>query len=279
MSPMNPPIRDWPSRRVWIVGASSGIGAALARQLVSLGATVAVTARREAELIAAIATGDRPDRAALEAAGHRILPADISDGQALAHAHAVLQRDWGNIDLVVWMAAAWSAMRAHDIDLATAHRMLDVNLGGTYNGLAVTLPPMIARGRGAVAIVASVAGYRGLPKALVYGPTKAALINLAESLYLDLHPLGIGVTLIAPGFVETPLTATNDFKMPALISADEAARHIVSGLERGRFEIHFPRRFTLWLKLLQWLPYRWYFPLVSRITGADRPKPPAGDRR
>jgi short-subunit dehydrogenase len=120
--------------------------------------------------------------------------------------------------------------------------------------------------RGGVAIVSSVAGYRGLPRALIYGPTKAALINLAESLYLDLSPHGIGVYLINPGFVDTPLTQKNDFKMPALMPVDEAARLTLEGIEDGEFEIHFPKRFTRVLRLLRNLPYPAYFAAVRRFT-------------
>jgi short-subunit dehydrogenase len=112
-----------------------------------------------------------------------------------------------------------------------------------------------------------VAGYRGLPKALIYGASKAALINFTETLYLDLHPKGLGVYLINPGFVATPLTAKNAFRMPHLITAEEAAREIVAGIERGDFEIHFPRAFTRQLKLLQLLPYRQYFAAVRKATG------------
>ena len=106
------------------------------------------------------------------------------------------------------------------------------------------LPALLAQGHGAIGIVSSVAGYRGLPKALVYGASKAALINFAETLYLDLRPRGLGVYLINPGFVKTPLTDKNEFRMPALITAEEAAAEILAGLRAGRFEIHFPRRFT-----------------------------------
>ena len=133
------------------------------------------------------------------------------------------------------------------------------------------MPCLRRQAGGALAIVSSVAGYRGLPKALIYGPTKAALNNLAESLYLDLHPQGIGVALVCPGFVETPLTAGNDFDMPALISAEQAAGMMLEGLARGRFEVHFPRRFTGVLKLMRCLPYRLYFAIVARTTGtADK---------
>jgi short-subunit dehydrogenase len=132
--------------------------------------------------------------------------------------------------------------------------------------LDAVLPYFLQRGTGHVSLISSVAGYRGLPRSLAYGPTKAALINLAESLYADLSPRGLGVSLINPGFVQTGLTAQNRFPMPALITAEQAASEILRGWERGRFEIHFPRRFTRVMKLLQWLPYSLYLPLVSRMV-------------
>ena len=134
------------------------------------------------------------------------------------------------------------------------------------NMLAAVLPGFVQSGQGHVSLVGSVAGYRGLPKALAYGPSKAALINFAETLYLDLAPRGVSVFIINPGFVATPLTAQNDFDMPALISAEDAARRIVRGFAGGAFEIHFPQRFTRVMKLLRWLPDRLYFSLVSRGT-------------
>jgi len=129
------------------------------------------------------------------------------------------------------------------------------------------MPEFVGNGRGGIGIVSSVAGYSGLPTGLVYGATKAALINLSETLYLDLAPRGIGVYLINPGFVKTPLTDKNEFTMPALISPGEAALAMVRGFERGEFEIHFPKRFTRWLKILRLLPYRLYFPIIHRFTG------------
>jgi len=129
------------------------------------------------------------------------------------------------------------------------------------------LPTLLKQGGGHLSLVASVAGFRGLPKALAYGPTKAALNSLAETLYLDLSPQGIGVSVINPGFVATPMTAHNDFSMPALLTPEQAAQEMISGWEAGAFEIHFPRRFTLWLKLLRHLPHALYFPAVRRVTG------------
>jgi short-subunit dehydrogenase len=132
--------------------------------------------------------------------------------------------------------------------------------------MAATLPAMLARGSGHFSLIASVAGYRGLPKSLAYGPTKAALINLAESLYGDLQPRGIGVSLVNPGFVQTPLTAQNRFHMPALITPEQAASAMLEGWRRGAFEIHYPKRFTRWMKLLGALPYAAYLPLVVRMS-------------
>ena len=126
---------------------------------------------------------------------------------------------------------------------------------------------LLAAGKGHLALVGSVAGYRGLPMSLAYGPTKAALNNLAENLYLDLHGKGLGVSIINPGFVETPLTAQNQFRMPSLISAEEAAQHMLHGWAQGRFEMNFPRRFTRWMRLLRCLPDALYFAAVRRSTG------------
>jgi short-subunit dehydrogenase len=126
---------------------------------------------------------------------------------------------------------------------------------------------LVKTGAGGIGIVGSVAGYSGLPKALAYGPSKAAIINLCESLYVDLHPKNIGVYMINPGFVATPMTANNDFDMPALMTAPAAAQALVRGLEQGEFHIHFPKRFTNWLRLARLLPYRGYFYLVHKVTG------------
>ena len=249
----------WTGKRVWIVGASSGIGAALARELASRGARLAVSAR-SADALNTLAIG-------LLGSGHRALPLDITDVSAISNATAALKSEWGGIDVAVLGAAAYSPMRAFDIDLPAAQQTMRVNIEGVLNCLAALVPSMLSSGRGHVAIIGSVAGYRGLPQALAYGASKAALINMAETLHLDLADRGIKVQLISPGFVRTPLTAKNDFKMPALLEPEQAARFIADGLESSRFEIHFPLRFTLLLKFLQLLPYRLYFPLVKRITG------------
>ena len=253
---LNPPIRDWHGRRVWLVGASTGIGRALAERLHALGATVIVSARKADALQDFV--GQHP--------GSMALPMDVTDAASVQDAAKKLLAA-GPLDLVCYCAGHYQAMRATNIDLPDLLRHNEVNTVGALHVLAATAPGMLARGQGHISLVSSVAGFRGLPQSLAYGPTKAALINLAETLYLDLQPLGLGVSVINPGFVETPLTAQNEFHMPALISPEQAAQAIVQGWARGEFDIHFPKRFTCWLKLLRLLPYRLYFAAVRRLTG------------
>jgi len=253
---LNPPIRDWRGRRVWLVGASTGIGRALAHKLHGLGATVIVSARKAAELNAFVA----------EHPGSLALPLDVTDATAVQAATASALQD-GPLDLVCYCAGHYRAMRATAMDLDDLLRHQRVNTEGALHLLHAVTPALLARGQGHLSLVSSVAGFRGLPQSLAYGPTKAALINLAEALYLDLHPHGLGVSVINPGFVETPLTAQNTFTMPALITPAQAADAIVAGWARGEFDIHFPKRFTRVMKLLRLLPYRLYFPLVRRATG------------
>jgi short-subunit dehydrogenase len=257
---LNVPIDQWQGKNVWLVGASSGIGEALAKKLMSLGANVALSARRKEPLNALIASHSDA------LAKHLILPMDATDSDQVKTAHRVIRQQWPKIDLIVWLAGTYKAMRADALDLTLIKQTIDANLTSVYNGLDAFLPDLIAQKSGAIALVSSVAGFRGLPKALVYGPTKAAMINLAEVLYNDLKPYGISVYLINPGFVETPLTAQNEFKMPALISSEQAADEIIQGFARGRFEMHFPKRFTRILKLMRLLPYKLYFALVKNIA-------------
>lgn len=250
---LNPRIDGWKGRRVWVIGASTGIGRACAVALLQRGALVAVSARNA--------------QALQHIDGAMALPLDVTDAPALHAAMQALQRAWGGLDLLLYCAGTYRPMRATAFDLATALQHDDVNYRGALHALDAALPVFNAQRSGHIALVSSVAGLGGLPQALAYGPTKAALINLAETLYLDLQPQGIGVHVINPGFVETPLTAQNTFAMPALISPEQAADAILAGLEAGHFDIHFPRRFTLWLKLLRLLPRRLYFRIVSRFTG------------
>lgn len=261
LTPLNPRIRNWRGLRVWLVGASSGIGEALAHELLARGARVVLSARRE-DVLRKIADEAPDPQQVLVAA------LDITDMQQVLTAQRQVFERWNGIDLTIVLAATYQPMDTASLTIEAARPILRVNLEGVYNLLAALLPTLRRTRTGHLAIVSSVAGYRGLPRSPVYGPSKAALNNLTESLYLELRPLGIGVSLVNPGFVQTPLTALNEFPMPAIITPGQAAREILRGLSLGRFEIHFPARFTLAMKILALLPARLYFWLTGRITGA-----------
>ena len=257
LSPLNPPLPAWPDARVWVIGASTGIGAATARRLLDAGARVALSAR----------SADRLRDIAGDNARALVLPLDFTNIDDVRAALEHLRGAWDGVDLVLVVAGTHHEMRAWELNDRDARALFEINVHAVIGTVATVLPALLAQGNGAIGIVSSVAGYSGLPKALIYGASKAAMINFTETLYLDLKPKSIGVYLINPGFVATPLTARNDFRMPHLISADEAAASLVAGLRAGDFEIHFPHAFTRQLKLLRLLPYRLYFALVRRATG------------
>ena len=253
---MNPKISDWQGKRVWLLGASSGIGAALGQLLLARGAHVAFSARN-IERLGGLTNG----------AKHALLlPCDASNETSVRGTWEQLLTAWDGVDAAIYLAGDYVPMHAWDLDMEKAQRMIDVNFTGAVSFAACVVPQFLRQGSGQVAFVASVAGYRGLPKSLIYGPTKAALINFAEALYLDLEPKGIGVRVINPGFVATPLTSQNDFTMPALLSPQAAAEATLRGFAGSAFEIDYPKRFTRVMKLLAHLPYWLYFPLVRRLT-------------
>jgi NAD(P)-dependent dehydrogenase (short-subunit alcohol dehydrogenase family) len=254
-TPLNPPLLDWRDKTVWVVGASSGIGRATASALHAKGAHVIVSARKTQALEDFVQAHP----------GSLALVLDTTDAQATQQAARQLLAQ-GPLDCVMYCAGHYHAMRADAMDLPDMLRHVEVNYSGALRVLDAVLPAMLARRAGHFSLVGSVAGYSGLPQSLAYGPTKAALINLAETLYQDLHTKGIGVSIINPGFVQTPLTAGNAFTMPALLTPEQAATAILKGWAQGAFEVHFPKRFTLWLKALRLLPYRAYFALVSKAT-------------
>ncbi len=254
---LNPRITDWNGRIVWLVGASTGIGRATAHLLHQRGAQVIVSARNSASLHEFEVTHP----------GALGLPVDATERESIADATRTVLARFGRIDLVVYCAGYYQAMRATQFDLATALKHQQVNYVGALYLLDAVLPVLTRQKHGHLSLVSSVAGYRGLPNSLGYGPTKAALINLAQTLYIDLHPLGIGTSVINPGFVSTPLTAGNDFQMPALITPEQAAHEMLKGWAAGRFEIHFPKRFTLWLKALSHVGDAFYFKAIRRATG------------
>jgi len=249
------------ARLVWITGGGRGIGRALALRLARDGDTVVVSARDAASLEAL-------SREA-EALSGRIVaqPLDVTDRAATARALDAIEAAEGLPDVVVLNAGSHQAMPAARFDAGVFDRLFAVNVMGAVNGLEAIVPRFVARRRGRIAVVSSVAGYFGLPTAAAYGATKAAVIAMCESLRPELAAFGVTVQVINPGFVRTPLTDRNDFPMPFLMEPEAAADRIARGLESGRFEITFPRAFTYQLKLLRALPYWAYFPLVGRATG------------
>ena len=173
----------------------------------------------------------------------------------------------GHIDLVVLGAARYDPTHSWQIDLEQVEKSFDVNVVSLYRGLSVVVPYMLERGHGGISMIASISGYTGLPRALIYGATKAALQNLAETLYFELAPKGLSIYLINPGFVQTPMTSDNDFKMPGLMMPEAAAQAIMAGFERGDFEIRFPKTFSFVLRLVSMLPDRVRFALLHKTTG------------
>lgn len=250
----------------WLTGASSGIGKATALELARRGWTVCLTARRleELEALAGEAAG-LPGRLVAHAG-------DVTDEAGMAALVETIERIHGPIALAFFNAGVAPYTRAGALDVEAFRQALNVNVLGAANGLAPVLARMGARKKGQVAVNASVAGYRGLPKAAAYGASKAAAIHLCEALKFDCDNLGITMQVVNPGFIDTPLTRKNDFPMPFLMSMDDAARRVVDGFERGRFEIIFPRRLAFILKIMRLLPYAWYFPLVARQTGWNKPQ-------
>jgi NADP-dependent 3-hydroxy acid dehydrogenase YdfG len=242
----------------WVTGASSGIGREVAAQLAQAGWTVAVTARRR----------DALDRLADSYPGQIIVaPLDITDAAAVLACVATIEAASGRqVVRAVLNAGTYLRDTAVDFDAKRFKAQLDVNLLGTANCLAALLPRLLAAGRGQIGVVASLAGLSGLPGAVTYSATKAGLLAMCQSLKFDLDKAGVGISVILPGFVKTPLTEKNEFPMPFLMEVKPAAQAIRAGLDAGRFLIAFPGRLAWPLRFLRILPAPVYFALMSRFT-------------
>lgn len=239
-------------KTAWITGASSGIGLELARLLDGKVTHLAVSARSQ----------DKLSKLAAQCKNVVSYPLDVTDADAVVDSVGDIEAAAGPIDLAVLNAGVWQLMDVAELDLKAIRTGIEVNYMGVVHAINALLPGMLARGAGQIAIVASVAGYRGLPRSAAYGPTKAALINLAETLRTELAPRGITVSVVNPGFVDTPMTRDNTFPMPNIISAKDAAQSLLAGLERRKYEIIFPRAFVFKMKLLRLLPNAMYFWVV-----------------
>ncbi len=241
-----------------ITGTSSGIGAALSTHLTQAGHDVSGIARRNSKLGASTGKLDLFH-------GYQ---SDVVDAVSLKRTIDMAISNAGPIDVAILNAGIYQPQDGTHIDPQIYANHMNVNYLGVVNALAAIVPQMVQARHGHIAIVSSVAGWRGLPKSAAYGPTKAALISLAESLYFDLTPKGVKLQIICPGFVESEATAINDFEMPNLISADHAADEIIEGMKGTDFSINFPKSFTRKMGLLRFLPDRLFFRVVGKQTGA-----------
>ncbi|HMN36372.1 MAG TPA: SDR family NAD(P)-dependent oxidoreductase [Hyphomicrobium sp.] len=258
--------RPW--KIVWITGASSGIGRELALRLACEGITVAATARSAGKLQALAASSPfiKP------------YPADVMDADAMRAAFASIERDLGAVDLAILNAGIWQGMLVSDFSAERGKHTMAVNYFGVLHALEPAMDAFAARGRGHLAIVSSVAGFRGMMKGAAYAPTKAALISLSESLYPHLARKGVKLTVINPGYIATPMTETEAFPKPFIIPVEQAAETILGGLARGKYEIVFPWRMALLMKTLRILPNWAFFRLVNiginRGGTGEPPVPP-----
>lgn len=258
-------VNDYHNQIVWVVGASSGIGHALACELHARGAILVLSARRKEDL----------DKLNEELGGaHKVFPLDVTDADMVLRTAQAICASSGRIDRVIFMAAAYAPMACIALDLAVTRQIIDTNITGAWHIIRAVLPILknqkaenAQSPRGQIALCGSVAGYIGLPPGQPYSATKAAIVNMAESLHAECSDY-CDVRLISPGFVRTPLTQKNTFDMPMMIEPEQAAREIADGLLSRHFEIHFPKKFTYILKFLRILPYGLVLPILRRIKRA-----------
>ena len=244
-------------KTIWITGGSTGIGKALAIKFASKGWNVAISARR-AELLNELSNSYE------NISG---FPLDVTDKEKCKEVFNEIKNKYENIDICFFSTGTWDPKKEKDIDVEQMEDVFKVNFFGTVNSIKAVEQYFRNKKSGTITIVSSIAGYRGLPNSTGYGPSKAALNNLAESLYFDFKRSNVRICLISPGFIKTPMTDKNDFKMPFLKTTEYAAEKIYDGLiNKNDFEIHFPKSLTIILKILSFIPSRMYFSLVGKMT-------------
>mgnify|MGYP000247612400 CR=1 FL=1 len=244
-------------KTIWITGGSTGIGKALAIKFASKGWNVAVSARRE-ELLNELS--DQYENISA-------FPLDVTDKQKCAEVFDQIKKKYEDIDICFFSTGTWNPKKEKEIDVEQIEEVFKINFFGTVNTIKAVEQYFRDRKKGTITIVSSIAGYRGLPNSTGYGPSKSALNNLAESLYFDFKRFGVRICLVSPGFIKTPMTDKNDFKMPFIKTTDYAANKIYDGLiNKNVFEIHFPKSLTIMLKILSFLPSKLYFSLVGKMT-------------
>ena len=242
---------------IWITGASTGIGKALAIKFSKNGWKVAISARR-LELLEEISKKNENIFS---------FPLDVTNKDECSKVFSEIKNKFGQIDLCIFSTGTWDPKKEKEIDVEQIENVMKVNFFGTVNSIKSVEKYFKELGKGHISIVSSIAGYRGLPNSTGYGPSKSALNNLTESLYFDFKRYGVRVSLISPGFIKTPMTDKNDFKMPFLKTTEYAAEKIYNGLVNTKaFEIHFPKQLTIVLKILKILPNWLYLRLVGKLT-------------
>jgi len=244
-------------KTIWITGGSTGIGKALAIKFASKNWNVAVSARR-VELLNDLSNSYE---------NISCFPLDVSDKEKCKEVFTEIKNKFENIDICFFSTGTWDPKKEKDIDLEQMQNVFQINFFGTVNCIKAVEQYFRDKRNGIITIVSSIAGYRGLPNSTGYGPSKSALNNLAESLYFDFKRYDVRVCLVSPGFIKTPMTDKNNFKMPFLKTPEYAADKIYDGLvNKNIFEIHFPKSLTITLKLLSFLPSKIYFGLVGKLT-------------
>jgi short-subunit dehydrogenase len=254
-------INRFTGKNIWIIGASEGIGFALANSLAQSGANLFISGRNEQKLKDALTQMNQPTSNALQL--------DVTSPASISEAYTKLKTRWNNIDYFIYNAGDYEPLEAtkvNPISVEKANKIIDVNLKGFVTCLGFVIPKFLEQGSGNIAVTSSVAGYFGMPKSFTYGASKAALINLAETLRIELSQKNINIQVINPGFVKTRLTEKNSFDMPFILTPEEASDKIMKKLGKDIFEIHFPAKFSIPLKILRLLKYEIFFPIVRKLT-------------
>ena len=242
---------DWIGKRYWIVGASEGLGRAVAERLSALGVKLVLSARSEDRL---------RDLAASLPAKADVVPVDVSDARSVQAAFDEV----GEIDGVVYLAGLYWPQPAQEWNAEQVEAMCDVNLTGAARVMGRVVPYFVEKGEGHIVLTGSLAGYRGLPGAIGYCASKAGVVGLAESMHADLRNTGVRVQLVNPGFIRTRLTDKNDFKMPFIMDPEPAAHEFVEHMMADAFSKNFPTLFSWVFRLAQFLPDWLYYPIFAR---------------
>jgi short-subunit dehydrogenase len=248
---------DVAGKHIWLIGASEGIGRALAKELAARGAHLHVSARNQKRLDSLLTE--------MQGEGHSAHAVDVTEPSAMRAGFSAMLKAHSACDIVIYNAGAYTPMPLSKWDLDNCKHTMAVNVNGALHMLDTVLSHFKNKRAGSIVLVSSVAAYRGLPKSMCYGASKAALTNLAECLRIELAPFNVAVQLVSPGFVKTRLTDKNDFPMPLAITPERAAEHMANGIARGHYDIHFPKGFSWFMKLLRVLPTPLYFLLARKL--------------